>query len=79
MKEAAVYLTTERMNKFMNLEGRINLYANKFGAKTSEKVLYEGVKDLFMQARILLEQDDDIFLRQSAQTIREYGWLPPAR
>lgn len=78
MKEAAVYLTTERMNMFMNVEGRINLYANKFGAKIGEKVLYAGVKDLFMQASILLEQDDDIFLRQSAKTIREYGWLPPA-
>jgi len=77
MKEAAVYLTRERITMFMNMEGRINLYANKFGAKASEKVLYAGVKDLFMQASILLEQDDDIFLRQSAKIIREYGWLPP--
>lgn len=79
MEEAAVYLTAERMARFMSIEGRINLYANKFGAKTNEKSLYAGVKDLFIQASILLQEDDDIFLRQSAKTISEYGWLPLVR
>jgi len=32
-----------------------------------------------MQASVLLAKDSDFFLRQSAQTIKEYGWLPPPR
>ena len=77
MKEASFYLTKERMGRIMNLDGRVNLYANKFGAKTSEKVIYDGVRNLFVQAMTLLDKDDNNFLQKSAQTIKEYGWLPP--
>lgn len=76
IKEAAVYLTEERMNRIMDLEGRIKLYAGKFGAKISENDIYTRVRNIFLQASALLDRDDDIFLRQSAKIIKEYGWRP---
>jgi len=75
MEGASFYITKERMERIMTIEERIKLYANKFGTKIN----YNGVKDLFMQASVLLAKDSDFFLRQSAQTIKEYGWLPPPR
>ncbi|OGP87253.1 MAG: hypothetical protein A2031_07560 [Deltaproteobacteria bacterium RBG_19FT_COMBO_43_11] len=77
MKEASFYITKERMERIMNIDGRIRLYTNKFGLKTGDKVLYDGIKKLFLQARDLLDADDELFLFESAQTIKNYGWVPP--
>jgi hypothetical protein len=77
MKEAPFYITKERMERIMNIDGRVRLFTNKFGLKTSEKVFYDGVKKLFLQARDLLNEDDELFLLESAQTIKKYGWFPP--
>ncbi|MBN1473404.1 MAG: hypothetical protein JW914_02200 [Syntrophaceae bacterium] len=76
IKEASVYLTNERMSRIMDLDGRIKLYAAKFGAKISENDIYTRVRNIFLQASTLLDRDDDIFLRQSAEIIKEYGWRP---
>jgi hypothetical protein len=76
IKEASVYLTNERMSRIMDLEGRIKLYAGKFGVKISENDIYTRVRNIFLQASTLLDRDDDIFLRQSAEIIKEYGWRP---
>jgi hypothetical protein len=77
MKEASFYITKERMERIMNIDGRVRLYTNKFGLKRGGEVLYEGVKKLFLQARDLLNEDDELFLMESAQTIKNYGWFPP--
>jgi hypothetical protein len=78
MKEACVYLTKERMERIMNIEGRIRLYSDKFGLKSKDKLFYEGIKNLFQRAKDSLELDEkELFLRQTAKTIKDYGWLPP--
>ena len=75
MKEASFYITKERMERIMNIEGRVRLYTNKFGLKNSDQLLYEGVRNIFLQARDLID-DDEIFLQETAQTIKKYGWFP---
>ncbi len=76
MKDACFYLTKERMNSIMNIEGRIRLYSDKFGLKNKDKLFYEGIKKIFLKAKDLLELDEkELFLRQTAKTIKDYGWL----
>lgn len=78
MKEASFYITKERMVNIMNIEGRIRLYADKFGLKSNNQLFFDGVKNLFLRAKDSLELDDDeLFLRETTQTIKNYGWLPP--
>jgi len=76
MKEASFYITKERMERIMNIEGRVNLYANKFGGEKNNADVYNGINNLFKQARVLLNEDDELFLKESAQTIKKYGWYP---
>jgi hypothetical protein len=76
MKKASHYLTAERMNKIMNIEGLIRLYAGKFGLSGSDPLYYSGIEKLFLQARDLLDSDD-LFLKDTADAIKNYGWLPP--
>ena len=78
MKDACFYLTKERMERIMNIEGRIRLYSDKFGLKSKDKLFYEGIKKLFILAKNSLELDEkELFLRQTTKTIKGYGWLPP--
>jgi len=78
MKDACVYLTKERLERIMNIEGRIRLYSDKFGLKSKDNLFYEGIKNLFIQAKNSLELDEkELFLHQAAKTIKDYGWLPP--
>lgn len=74
-KAAHSYMTYERIRKTMNIEGRIRLYAYKFGLQDDQLYL-SGIKNIFLQARELLD-DNDIFLRETAETVKKYGWLPP--
>jgi hypothetical protein len=76
MKKASSYLTAERMNKITNIEGRIRLYADKFGQSANNPSYYYGIKKLFLQARDLLD-GDNLFLRETADAIKAHGWLPP--
>lgn len=75
MKKASSYITKEGMEGIMNISGRINLYREKFGLKSNDQLFYDNVKSLFQYARDLID-DDESFLRETAQTIRNYGWLP---
>lgn len=78
MKDACFYLTKERMERIMNIEGRIRLYSDKFGLKSKDKLFYEGIKNLFLRAKNSLELDEkELFLHQTAKTIKDYGWLSP--
>ena len=79
IKEASCYITEKKMKSIMNMEGRISLYASKFGTKNNGNIIYDSMKDLFMKAKVLLDEEDDVFLRQSVQTIKEYGWFPPIK
>jgi len=75
MKKASSYITKEGMEGIMNISGRINLYREKFGLKTDDQLFYDNVKNLFQYARDLID-DDESFLRETSQTIKNYGWLP---
>ena len=78
MKDACFYLTKERIDRIMNIEGRIRLYSDKFGLKSKDILFYEGIKNLFLEAKNSLELDEkEYFLRQTAKIIKDYGWLPP--
>ena len=80
MKNACAYLTKERVERIMNIEGRIRLYSDKFGLKSKDKLFYEGIKNLFLRAKDSLELDEkELFLHQAAKTIKDYGWKPPIR
>jgi hypothetical protein len=78
IKKASLYLTAERMQHIMNMEGRIRLYADKFGLRSADQFYFDGIKDLFVQARNLLN-DDELFISQTAKAINKSGWLPPIR
>jgi len=75
MRNASIYITKERLEHIMNISGRINLYKDKFGLKSKDQLFYDGVKNLFQHARDLID-DDESFLQETAQTIKNYGWLP---
>ncbi|MGA2780432.1 MAG: hypothetical protein ABSF13_00775 [Smithella sp.] len=75
MKNAAVYITRERMESIMNIESRIHLYKDKFGLKSNNQLFYDGLENLFQHARDLID-DDELFFRETIQTIKNYGWLP---
>ena len=78
MKDACFYLTKERIDRIMNIEGRIRLYSDKFGLKSKDILFYEGIKNLFLEAKNSLELDEkEYFLRQTAKIVKDYGWLPP--
>lgn len=74
-KAAHSYMTEERIRKTMNIEGRIRLYAYKFGLQDDQSYL-SGIKKIFLQARDLLD-DNDLFLRETAEIVKKCGWLPP--
>ena len=76
MQRAKSYMTREKIEKTMNIEGRIRLYAFKFGLPDDEQLYLAGIKNIFLQARELLD-DNEIFLRKTAEAVKNYGWLPP--
>ena len=80
MKDTAFYLTEKRMERIMNIEGRIRLYADKFGLNSEDKLFNEGITDLFIRAKNLLEQDEkELFLQLTTKAIKDYGWHSPIK
>jgi hypothetical protein len=75
MKNASVYITKERMESIMNMESRIHLYKDKFGLKSDDQLFCDGLINLFQQARDLID-DDELFFRETIQTIKNYSRLP---
>ena len=75
IKSALVFITKESMEDIMNIEGRINLYQDKFGLKSNDRLFYDGLKDLFQQAMDLID-DDELFFMETAQVIKNYNTLP---
>jgi hypothetical protein len=76
MKRACSYVTKERIERIMNIEGRIRLYGDKFGLKNNDQLYCADMKNIFLQAKELLD-DNEIFLRETAEAVKKHGWLPP--
>lgn len=76
LEKSCSYITTEKMKKIMNIEGRIRLYAFKFDLQYDEQLFFKGMKNIFLQARELLD-DNEIFLKDSLIAVKRHGWLPP--
>lgn len=74
LKKAAVYMTRERMERFMNLEGRISLFTNKFDLRNDNAEFATLIKALFRDALTCVENDD--FMYQSVAAIDNCGWVP---
>jgi hypothetical protein len=74
LKNAVSYITREKLNSLMNIEGRIRLFTNKFGLRNTNKMFAEAIAALFQDALGSIENDD--FLQETAMTIRNCGWLP---
>jgi hypothetical protein len=75
MRNASIYITKDRLEQIMNIESRIHLYKDKFGLKSNDQLFYDSIKNLFQNARDLID-DDESFLRETAQIIKNYGWPP---
>ena len=76
MNAASHYITTERLRKIMNLEGRVRLYGNKFGLDLSDPITASKIMDLFEKAKILAD-DNGAFLLEAEKSIKKYGWKLP--
>jgi hypothetical protein len=74
LKSAVAYITKERMQRFMNIEGRIRLFTDKFGLRNNNELFAEAISTLFQDA--LLSIGDEDFLQEACGTIRNCGWLP---
>jgi hypothetical protein len=75
MKSALFFITKESMERIMNIEGRINLYKDKFGLQNNERLFNDGLKDLFQRAIDSID-DDELFFQETAQVIKNCGGLP---
>jgi hypothetical protein len=71
---ATSYLTKERMNGFMNIEGRIRLFIDKFGHKNQSEPFKAAVSSLFTDALNSIE--DEEFLQEIIEAVRKSGWQP---
>jgi hypothetical protein len=76
MKKTVSYLTEEKILQTMKIEGRIRLYAYKFGLSGDDQLHLAGIKNIFLQARELLN-DNEMFIRETVEAVKKYGWLPP--
>jgi len=75
MRNASIYITKERLEHIMDIKSRIHLYKDKFGLKSNDQLFYDGLENLFQHARDLID-DDELFFRETIQTIKNYGWFP---
>jgi len=74
MNSAQYFITKESMNGLMNMEGRINLYKDKFGLRRDEPLCDDGLKDLFQRAMDLID-DEELFFAETVKAIKEYNTL----
>ena len=74
LKNAVSYITKERLERIMNIEGRIRLFTDKFGLRNNNSMFADAIQTLFQDALNSIENED--FLQQTAATITNYGWFP---
>jgi hypothetical protein len=72
MKSALFFITKEGMEGIMNIEGRINLYRDKFGLQSDDLIFCESLKNLFQRAMDLINDDEPFFL-ETVQVIKNYN------
>jgi len=75
MRSASFFITKEGMEGIMNMEGRINLYKDKFGLKSNERLFDDGLENLFQQAIDLID-DEELFFMETVKIIKNYSRLP---
>lgn len=74
LKNAVTYITKERIERIMNIEGRIRLFTDKFGLRNDSAVFADAIATLFQDALHSIENEE--FLRDTAVTIKNCGWYP---
>ncbi len=74
LKSAVLYITKERMERIMNIQGRIRLFTDKFGLRNNNSMFSEAIYALFQNALSSIENED--FLQEAAVAVRNSGWLP---
>jgi hypothetical protein len=72
MEGALVFITRESMERIMNIEGRINLYKDKFGLQSDELLFYDSLKNMFQLAMDLINDDEQFFL-ETVQEIKNFN------
>jgi len=75
MKGALLFMTKEGMESLMNMKGRINLYRDKFGLESNERLFCDGLESLFHQAVNLID-DEELFFSETVEIIKNYNRLP---
>jgi len=76
LSKAESFLTKDRMNNFMNIEGRIRLFIDKFGLKNQSELFQKAITILFSDALNSIENDE--FLLEIFQAVEKSGWQPTA-
>lgn len=69
MNAAMRYVTREGMERLMNVQGRMNLYQEKFGLHCDERVFLDTLIKMFDKALTLID-DEEFFLQQSLGAIQ---------
>lgn len=71
LEAALLFITRESMEKLMTIEGRINLYKDKFGLQSNDLLFYQRIKNMFQLAMDLIN-DDELFFTKTVQEIKKY-------
>lgn len=74
LKNASSYITKERMDRIMNIEGRIRLFTDKFGLRNKNEMFQEAILALFHDALNSIENEE--FLQDIFDAVRNSGWQP---
>lgn len=74
LKNATSYITKERMNRIMNIEGRIRLFTDKFGLRNQNELFQEAITALFSDALNSIENEE--FLQEIFDAVQNCGWQP---
>lgn len=76
MDAAVFYVTRDGMEGLMNVQGRINLYQEKFGLHSDELVFSDILTSMFDKALKLID-DEELFLQQSLGAIQNLRKMLP--
>ena len=74
LKSAVSYITKERLNRIMNIEGRIRLFTDKFGLRNKNELFQDAIAALFQDALNSIENEE--FLQEIFDTVKNSGWKP---
>jgi hypothetical protein len=75
LREGAAVYTLSRIKRFMTLEGRIQLFANKYGIPRDDRVAIDGLADIMNKGMELVKDYGDFFAPTLA-AIQRVGFNP---